>query len=105
MNRGEGSAGVVRAINVTIPEHGQLLRFQRPVVVRRVNDDLMRANSVHAVVDAFRLGKQPNLAFGLGAETPGLGALGLRPGMVADDFVMQFALPQRCAIEPPPAVA
>jgi hypothetical protein len=46
-----------------------------------------------------------SLAFRLGAQAARVGALGFRPGVVADDPVVQFALAHGGAIQTAPALA
>ena len=56
-------------------------------------------------VNAFSFGKEANLAFCLGSQAAGVLSLGFRPGMVSNDFVMQFALVNRSPVKTAPSIA
>ncbi len=58
-----------------------------------------------ALVDALGLGEQADLALRLGAQAPGVVALGLRPRVIADDLVVQLPLADGRAVEAAPALA
>ena len=57
------------------------------------------------LVDPLRFGEQADLALGLCAQPPRVVALGLRPGVVTDDRVVDLALADGGAVEAAPPVA
>ena len=58
-----------------------------------------------ALVNAFGLREQANLAFGLRPQAAGMIALGFGTGMVAENFVVKFALADGGAVKLAPTVA